>query len=151
VNSSRLVRDVLINQARPFIFTTAASPLAVHAVDAALDVLDANPGLRTSVHMLSARMREGLRAQGHDILKSVGPVVPWVLGSNEKACEAARMLQEQGFDVRAVRPPTVAQGTARVRVSVHANHTLEQVDGLLQKIGCQKRTDSNGFTKNSEW
>jgi 8-amino-7-oxononanoate synthase len=64
----------------------------------------------------------------------VGPIVPVILGDSARAVSIARRVQSQGFDVRAVRPPAVRPRTARLRVSVHADHTEEQVDHLAEAI-----------------
>ena len=134
VAGSKELVDYLVNASRSFIFSTAVTPLLVHALEAALDVLRSEPRRRLTVHALADRLRRHLKAAGFDTLQSVGPIVPVILGDNERAVAAASRLQDAGFDVRAVRPPTVAEGTARLRISVHGNHREDQIDGLAEAL-----------------
>lgn len=134
VAGPRVVVDYLVNRSRPFLFTTAFPPLLLHAVDVTLDWMEAEPGRRRRVLALADRLRERLRGRGLDCLASVGPIVPVVLGENRRALAVAERLQAEGFDVRAVRPPTVAPGTARLRISVHADHSEAQIDDLATAV-----------------
>ena len=129
VAGSRVLVDWLINRSRPFIFTTATPPLQLAMMEAGLE-LCAEPAPRARVHALAGRLRDSLAAGGINCSSSSGPIVPIVVGGNEAALEAARALQERGFDVRAVRPPTVAPGSSRLRISVHANHSEADIDRL---------------------
>lgn len=129
-----VVIETLVQRARPFIFTTALPPLLLYAIEAALDLLAAEPERRRRVHALAERLRARLRAAGLDCLASAGPIVPVILGENRRALAVAEELQRRGFDVRAVRPPTVAPGSARLRLSIHADHTPEQIDELARAI-----------------
>ncbi len=130
VTASRIVVDYLIHRARPFIFSTAPAPLLLAAVDTALEIVRAEPERRARVLRLAARLREGLRSRGIDCLESAGPIVPVMVGENQRALEAAERIRLRGFDVRAIRPPSVAPGSARLRISVHADHTETQIDAL---------------------
>jgi len=134
VAGPRLVIENLINHARPFVFTTAPSPLLLHAVGAALDLLEREPERRRRVLALADRLRGRLREAGIPAVGEEGPIVPVMLGDNHRAVAVAEQVQRQGFDVRAVRPPTVPPKTARLRVSVHANHSEEQIDALADAI-----------------
>ncbi len=134
VAGSRELIDYLVNRCRSFVFTTASSPLLVYAVEAALDRMAAEPERRGKVHALAERLRSRLRAAGLDCLASQGPLVPVVLGDNRRAVAVARELADRGFDVRAARPPTVAPGTARLRISVHADRTEAEIDALAAAL-----------------
>jgi 8-amino-7-oxononanoate synthase len=134
VAGPREVIDFLVNRCRSFLFTTASSPLLVYAVEAALDRMAAEPERRGRVHALAERLRSRLRAAGLDCLTSQGPLVPVILGDNRRAVAVARELADRGFDVRAARPPTVAPGTARLRISVHADRTEAEVDALAAAL-----------------
>lgn len=120
---SHRVADLLVNAARPSIFTTALSPADTAAALAALRVVRSPDGdalvarLRTLVDRL---------APGHP-----SPIVPVVLGDEDRAVAAAASLLEAGLFVPAIRPPTVAPGTCRLRITLSAAHTDEQVDRLL--------------------
>lgn len=135
VSGSRALIDYLVTRSRAFLFSTAQPPFALWAVEAALDRLAAEPELRVRVRQLADRLRAGLRSLGVDTLRSAGPIVPLVLGENRRVLQVAEALQDRGFDVRAVRPPTVAPGTARLRISIHAERTDREVDALVAAIG----------------
>lgn len=126
--------DYLINKARPFIFSTAPPPLLLAAISAALQIAASEPLRRKKVILLAARLRALLRAHGVNCLESTGPIVPVLLGENERALKVAQSVERRGYDVRAIRPPSVALGTARLRISVHADHTEAEVDGLASAI-----------------
>jgi 8-amino-7-oxononanoate synthase len=134
VAGPRVVMDWLVNRARPFIFTTAPPPLLVAAIDVLLDLAAAEPARRAAVLDLAARLRSALQARGLDRPPGRGPIVPVVLGSNERALAVAAHVQARGFDVRAIRPPSVPHGTARLRISVHADHSGEEIDSLAEAI-----------------
>jgi 8-amino-7-oxononanoate synthase len=123
VAGSRALVDLMVQRARPLLFSTAVSPLLLLALDAALDALAARPGLRRRVHANARRLRGRL-----------APIVPVRIGDNRRAVELAARLRSRGFDVRAVRPPTVPEGTARLRLSVHADHAEAQLDGLAAAL-----------------
>ncbi|MBN1441915.1 MAG: 8-amino-7-oxononanoate synthase [Planctomycetes bacterium] len=130
----RIVIDALIQRARPFIFTTAMPPLLVAAVDAALDLVAERPERRSRVIALADRLRSRLRDGGLDCLRSEGPIVPVIAGANERAVQISGALRRRGFDVRAIRPPSVPRGTARLRISVHADHREDEIDALADAI-----------------
>lgn len=134
VCAPRGIIEYLVNRCRSFIFTTASAPLLAEAVEIALDLVAEEPERRKQAHHLAARLRSGLRERGFDCLDSQGPIVPVLLGENSRALAVARELQLRGHDVRAIRPPTVPDGTARLRISVHANHTEAEVDRLVEAL-----------------
>ncbi len=129
----RLVVDYLVNAGRPFIFSTAPSPLTAVAVRAALRVAAAEPERRTALARLvgaANRMlagRCGHPAPGHQIL-------PVIVGADEAAVALAAALQQRGFDVRAIRPPTVPEGTARLRIAITLNVTMADVAALFDAL-----------------
>jgi 8-amino-7-oxononanoate synthase len=132
VAGPRALIDYLINRCRPFIYTTAVPPLLLHAAEATLDRLQAEPERRARVLALAGRLRQQLRRRGVDCPPGAGPIVPVILGGNRRALAAAERLAAAGFDVRAIRPPSVAPGSARLRISVHADHTEAEIDELAQ-------------------
>jgi 8-amino-7-oxononanoate synthase len=134
VSGSRTLIDWLVSRCRGFVFTTAQPPLLLWAIDAALDRLAAEPERGERARALADRLRAALRAGGLETGRCAGPVVPVVLGGNEAALAAATALQARGLDVRAVRPPTVAPGTARLRISVHADRSEAEIDALASAL-----------------
>lgn len=129
----RVIRDFLINRARPFIYATAPSPLMAAAVRAALDLVRTDPARRQRLASLVAFAgRELERRCG--LAPSGSHIQPIVLGSDERATAAARALVERGFDVRAVRPPTVPEGTARLRISLTLNAGEDATAALIDAL-----------------
>jgi len=126
--------EYLEQRARPFIFSTAAPPAIAAALDASLDVIAAEPERRERVRFLARYLRVRLTESGIAVPAGDSPIVPVIIGENERAVAVAAALQEAGFDVRAIRPPTVPAGTARLRVSVNVNLSEEVLDGFVDKL-----------------
>jgi 8-amino-7-oxononanoate synthase len=112
--------DYMIQYARPFIFSTAPPPSMAYALDAALDLIGSEPERRSRVLELTAFLRALLTEIGISAPPGGSQIIPVHLGDNTRATNVAGELQSAGFDVRAIRPPTVPQGTARVRISVNS-------------------------------
>ena len=112
--------EYLIQRARPFIFSTAAPPAVAAAIEAALAIVANEPERRERLLRLSRHARARLADIGVAVPPGISQIVPVVLGDNERAAGVAERLQAQGFDVRAIRPPSVPPGTARLRISVNA-------------------------------
>lgn len=113
--------DYLIQRARPFIFSTAPPPPIAAALDASLTVIRDEPERRSELFRKSSLLRRLIAESGLEIQASNSQIIPVVLRDNERACSAAEELQREGFDVRALRPPTVPAGTARLRITVNAD------------------------------
>jgi len=128
VAGSRLLRDLLINRCRHFIFTTALPPVVGWWWLAAVARARNDESGRGKLHVNAARFRECMPAQGADY------IVPIMLGADAAAVAAAERLQAAGFDVRAIRPPSVPPGTARLRIAIHADHTREQLHDLAAAL-----------------
>jgi len=118
VAGSRLLVDTLIQTARTFVFSTAPIPALIGALNGALDVVAAEPERRAAVHRKAALLREALAAAGALSGGHESAIIPIRVGANEAAVALAEALLAEGFDCRAVRPPTVPAGTARLRVTV---------------------------------
>ena len=126
--------DYLVQRARPFVFSTAAPPAMAHALIASLDVIRDEPARRARLQARAADFRAGLRAAGVDVAAGTSQIIPVHIGANDSAVAVASALQAEGFDVRAIRPPTVAAGTSRLRVSVNVGLDTAMLDrfvGLL--------------------
>ena len=117
VAGSRALRDVLVNRARSFIFSTAPLPVVGAALEAGLQLTEREPGRRADVHRKSLLVRRALAEAGVNAAGQ-SPIVPILAGSNDAALALQAGLSAAGFDVRAIRPPSVAPGTARLRVTV---------------------------------
>ena len=142
VAASREVRDLIVNRARSFIYTTALPAAACEAARAALEIVRTEPERRRRVLALAERLRGALRDKGFDTGGSETQIVPVLVGAPERALALAAALLERGIFCPAIRPPTVPPGTSRLRVSLTAEHTEEDVGRLvsaLVQVGSQGR------------
>ncbi|MCQ0091967.1 8-amino-7-oxononanoate synthase [Roseovarius sp. M141] len=135
---AKVMIDMLINRARPFVFATAPSPLNAALVRAALRALQSHPDL-----ILEAGQRV---AHAHAEARRLGVVgalhsqiIPVVIGADQPTMMRAKTLQNMGFDVRGIRPPTVPRGTSRLRISITGNIDHAQVTALFMAIADQQR------------
>ena len=115
------VVDFLVQRARSFIFSTAPPPAMAAALEAALTVVADEPERRAQLLERAALLRRLLADEGVPVLPGCSQIIPVMIGDNARAVTVAETLQADGFDVRAIRPPTVPPGTARLRVSVNVN------------------------------
>lgn len=123
--------DALQQLARPAIYTTALPPALAAATRAALLLVRADGWRRERLRQHVARLRAGLLAQGWDLMASVTPIQPVIIGSAERALALSQALAARGFWVGAIRPPTVPAGTARLRLTLTAAHDEAAIDELL--------------------
>lgn len=124
----------LLQTARSYIFTTALPPPVAAAARAALAVSVAESWRRERVLELTARLRRGAAELSIPLLPSPSPIQPIVLGSSARALAVSEQLFGCGFWVTAIRPPTVPRGAARLRVTLSAAHSEQQVDALLTAL-----------------
>lgn len=129
-----LVIEYLLQRARPFIFSTAAPPAVAAAIDASLDVIEQEPQRREKLLWLAAGVRNRLIAAGVRVPPGCSQILSVVIGENERAVKAAEAIQAEGFDVRAIRPPTVPPGTARLRVSVNVNLSEADLQRFVETL-----------------
>ena len=134
VCGSALLRDHLINHARTFIFSTALPPYMAAQVRAALRLAIGMDREREQLLTQSSHFANSLRSQGWEIMCASTQIVPAVIGENAHALAAAEYLQQQGFAVRAIRPPTVPQGTARLRFSLTHEISASELDRLAAAL-----------------
>jgi 8-amino-7-oxononanoate synthase len=133
VLAPRLVRDVLVNRARPFIYATAPSPLVTAVVRVALEICRDEPERREHLHRLVALAGNELAARC-GLAPSGSQIQPVIVGADERAARLAAAMRAEGFDLRAVRPPTVPEGTARLRVSVTLNVDEDIVRAMAETL-----------------
>ena len=126
VTMPRVVADFLINRCRPFIYATAPSPLMAASVRAALEISRCEPQRRERLARLVRHTASVLEATC-GICPSGSQIQPVIIGDDRRAVAVAERLQSRGFDVRAIRPPTVPEGTSRLRIAV----TLNVDDGAI--------------------
>jgi len=142
VCSSREVKQYLVNHARTFVFSTAAPPYLARQIRAAVGLARGMGAERAHLQAIAAALRDGLRAEGFDIGASASQIVPLLAGTSEAALAWAESLREDGFAVRAIRPPTVPEGTARLRLSLTAALGREEIERLLRAcVRARERTN----------
>ena len=142
VTTTRVLRDFMVNRCRPFIFSTAPSPLMAVAVQEALLILREEPERQQRLtNLIAFAHREIGRRRGWRL--SGSQIVPYIVGDNARAMALASALQARGFDIRGIRPPTVPAGTARLRISLTNNVGEDDVramlDGLVAETGDEGR------------
>jgi 8-amino-7-oxononanoate synthase len=129
--------DYLIQRARPFIFSTAPPPSVAAALAASLDIVETEPERRARLASRVTRLYDALSAHGLAVPCDPSHIIPIVIGDNARTVAAAEALQAQGFDVRAIRPPSVPAGTARLRISVNAmldDATIDRFAAALARV-----------------
>ncbi len=126
--------DYLINRCRSFIFSTAPIPACASALSKAISVVQTDFELRQRLLELAKYFRNLLRENDFEVSNYETQIIPILIGASGKAVEIAQKLQTDGFDVRAIRPPTVAEGTARLRVSLNVNLTENVLESFVKSL-----------------
>lgn len=134
VAGSDLAIDYLLNKARSYIFTTATPPAIACALSASLERIARDDGLRQRLFANIARLRDGLYGLPWRQIASMTAIQPLIVGDNQATLDLSRALWDQGFWVPAIRPPTVPKGSARLRISVSAAHTTDDIDRLVTAL-----------------
>jgi 8-amino-7-oxononanoate synthase len=136
------VIELMIQRARPYIYTTAAAPALAHALLASVDIIEGEEGAARRAHLrkLIAQLDDGLRLERWQRPASTTAIQPIIIGANDEAMAVAERLHDQGLWVPAIRPPTVAPGTARLRVTLSAAHTEQDVAQLTAALNQLERT-----------
>ena len=129
VTLPQVLRDFFINRARAFIFSTAPSPLTAHLVQKAIEYVGQNPALQSRLHD-HIRLAESRLGPLCPASRSGSQIFPVIIGDDKAAMQMAVHIQQAGFDVRAIRPPTVPAGTARLRLSLTLNVTEDDIHAL---------------------
>lgn len=134
VAGDRRVIDWLIQRARPYIFTTASSPLLAAALLTSLELIAQGDDRRSHLYRLIDRLRAGLAGLPWRLLPSPSAIQPLLIGENTAAVRLSEQLLARGLWVPAIRPPTVPVGTARLRISLSAAHTERHIDALIAAL-----------------
>lgn len=140
VAGSETLIEFLIQKARTYIYTTALPPAMAAASLASLQILQTEPWRQAHLHSLIHRFRVGAQALGLALTPSITPIQPLVLGADAAAVQASEWLWRQGFLVSAIRPPTVPEGTARLRITLSAAHNERDIDDLLDALSRMPQT-----------
>jgi len=134
VAGSRELRELLINRARPFIFTTALPPAVVASALEALSLLDKEPEWRKALWENVDFFKNGLQERGFNTLDSATPIIPIIVGEARQAVSISESLFQEGLFIQAIRPPTVPEGSSRLRVTITAAHTKEDLAWALEVL-----------------
>lgn len=128
--------ETLIQQARPYIYTTALPPAVAEATRASLRIIQSDEGAERRAHLaaLVRRFRDGARQLGLQLMKSPTAIQPLLVGESATAVRLSEALLAKDILISAIRPPTVPEGTARLRITFSAAHTAAQVDALLDAL-----------------
>jgi 8-amino-7-oxononanoate synthase len=143
VCGSGALKEFLVNRARTFIFSTAMPPYFAGQIRAAMGLARAAEQKRLHLRAIADELRSNLASAGLNCGSSSTQIVPVILGTNEAALHAAHELQRAGFAAKAIRPPTVPKGTARIRISLTSRITAMQIrrlaDVLREACGSESR------------
>jgi len=136
VCAHKTLMECLIQKGRPYIYSTATSPAIAHTVLASLQLIEGEEGQarRTHLNQLIAIWHHELQLDHWQMSSSMTPIQPLVLGSNAAALLASQQLDEAGYWIPAIRPPTVAEGSARLRITFSANHSTQAVRELIAEL-----------------
>ncbi|NNM70235.1 MAG: 8-amino-7-oxononanoate synthase [Gallionella sp.] len=139
VAAEQVVIDTLINHARSYVYTTATPPALSAALLQSLQLIKQGDDRRAHLQQLIARLREGLSDLPWPLMPSATAIQPLLVGENKMALQLSEGLRERGIWVAAIRPPTVPQDTARLRITLSASHTevdVRQLVGALHELAC---------------
>jgi 8-amino-7-oxononanoate synthase len=134
VAAEQVVIDTLINHARSYVYTTAMPPALASALLESLRLIKNGDELRTHLQRLIAQLRDGLRDVSWKLMPSATAIQPLLIGDNNAALDLSEGLRERSIWVAAIRPPTVLQGTARLRITLSAAHSAADVTRLIETL-----------------
>lgn len=134
VAGSTVMMDYLVQKARTYIYTTAMPPAIAAATCASIDLLEKEQHRRDHLDELIRQFRTEASAMGYDLMPSRTPIQPIMIGDNWKALALSKALEKKGILVTAIRPPTVPEGEARLRVTLSAAHTHDHLRQLLNAL-----------------
>ncbi len=141
VAGSEALVETLIQQSRSYIFTTATPPAVAEATRASLRIARDEQWRRDHLSHLIARFRKGAEQLGLPLMPSETPIQPIVAGESSRALAWSELLEQKGILVSAIRPPTVPDGSSRLRVTLSASHSEQDVDRLLDALDGLSRED----------
>lgn len=134
IAGSEALIETLIQFARPYIYTTSSPPAVACATLASLKILQEEHWRREHLQALIQQFRNGAQILGLNLMNSATPIQPIIIGTSERTMSVAAKLREQGILVGAIRPPTVAKNSARLRITLTAAHNHAQVEQLLKAL-----------------
>jgi 8-amino-7-oxononanoate synthase len=142
VAGNALLRELLVNTARSFVFSCALAPPQVAAARKAIELVSREPWRRCELSRNATRLREGLQDHGISTEPSTTHIVPVIIGSNQRTMAVCEQLLESGFYAQGIRHPSVPEGLARLRLTLMATHRAEEIDELVFVIAKVLQGDS---------
>ncbi|MFH2011502.1 MAG: 8-amino-7-oxononanoate synthase [Pseudomonadota bacterium] len=139
IAGQKVIIEYLRNKARSFIFSTALPPSVCASSIAAIDILDSEPWIRTNLWRNIARLGKGLKDLGYNTMGSQTQIIPVFIGETSLTMEFAEAIFKKGVYSPGIRPPTVPEGKSRIRISLMASHTDEQIDKVLSVFESEGR------------
>lgn len=137
------VVEMVLQRARTYIFTTASPPFLADVVETSLQIIREESWRRRKLRAMIESLKRGLRGSGLTLLQSESPIQPLILGGNAEALAASHHLRERGVFVTAIRPPTVPEGTSRLRITLSAGHEDADVDRLVAALRVLPGSDAS--------
>ncbi len=134
VAGGRRLIELVLNTARSFIYSTALPPAVCAASIKAIDIVEGEPERRERLLRNASLVRDGLKKRGLDTLCSTTQIIPLVVGDAARTMEATRRLLDRGVFVQGIRPPTVPQGTSRLRITVTSEHSTDDLERAVETI-----------------
>jgi len=134
VTGSDELIETLIQQARTYIYTTALPPAIAHTTLASIELIKTEAWRRERLQTLIKQFRSGTEQLGLNLMPSITPIQPLLIGSAGEALHISEQLQQKGILISAIRPPTVPDNTSRLRITFSANHSEQHVEQLLSAL-----------------
>jgi 8-amino-7-oxononanoate synthase len=139
VAAEKVVIDTLVNYAGSYVYTTATPPALSVALCESIRLIGQADAARAHLQNLIAQLRSGLADFPWHLMPSTTAIQPLLIGDNQRAVQLSEALRERGIWVAAIRPPTVPEGTARLRITLSAAHSVAdvaQLIGALHELAC---------------
>ncbi|MBI5192496.1 MAG: 8-amino-7-oxononanoate synthase [Nitrospirae bacterium] len=137
-----IIKKYLINKARPFIYTTALPPSVLAASIAAINLIQKDNSMLNNLWKNTMLFREKIKRLGFNTMNSETPIIPILIGSAEYTIKFSERLFQEGIFASAIRPPTVPDGSCRIRTTITAGHSIEDIEyciGVFEKVGKELR------------
>lgn len=131
---SEKIRDYLINFCPGFIYTTALPPAVVGSIEASLELIPTLNDERKRLHQHIQNMQKGIKESGYSTGESTSQIIPIIVGGDRETLKLADYLKKNGFLATAIRPPTVPEGSARIRITLSSEHTDSQITEFLNTL-----------------
>ncbi|MFJ7755397.1 8-amino-7-oxononanoate synthase [Peribacillus muralis] len=147
VAGSRSLIDYLLNKARPFIFSTALSPGVVAGASAAVDIIMTEPERRVRLQNMSRHLYEELTSLGYTVTGGETPILGIICGKPEQATLLSKELHKHGIYAPAIRPPTVPDGTSRIRLTLMSQHRERHIDHVISAFKAIRANDTDSVDK----